>query len=275
MTSDGILSEPLDVDAPVRRGLARKELFVQRGMQLEHTGSGIRGMVVRFVEGAIIVLRDQQGRDHQLTPMDGLFRYEGVPVALRAAEAVEATPEATVTASGSVDVGEMPARMARASRIYVEGIHDAELVERIWGDDLRYEGVVVEQLEGADDLAERVSSFGPRHGRRLGILLDHLVEGSKESRIAAEINNHDVLILGHPYVDIWQAIKPQVLGFDAWPDVPMGEPWKEGVLSRLGVTMNAPQFWKHALGRVSDWNDLETPLVTSVEQLIDFVTAES
>lgn len=275
MTSDGILSEPLDVDAPVRRGLARKELFVQRGMELQHTGSGTIGSVVRFAEGQVIVLRDGQGRDHQFTPIDGLFRYQGVPVALRTASAAPVVVEASVTASGSVDVGEMPARMARASRIYVEGIHDAELVERIWGDDLRYEGVVVEQLEGADDLAERVSSFGPRHGRRLGILLDHLVEGSKESRIAAEINNHDVLILGHPYVDIWQAIKPSVLGFEAWPDVPMGRPWKEGVLDLLGITMESYQFWKHALSRVSDWNDLETPLVTSVEQLIDFVTAES
>lgn len=273
--SDGILSEPLDVDQPVRRGLARKEIFVTRGMELQHTGSGTVGVVTRFGEGQILVLRDRSGRDHQYKPMDGLFRHQGVPVALRDAPP-KAAPAATggVTTSGSVDVGEMPARMARASRIYVEGIHDAELVERIWGDDLRYEGVVVEQLEGADDLAERVVSFGPRHGRRLGVLLDHLVEGSKESRIAAEINNHDVLILGHPYVDIWQAIKPEVLGFEAWPTVPMGQPWKEGVLAALGINMVAPQFWKHALGKVTDWKDLETPLVTSVEQLIDFVTTD-
>ena len=38
------------------------------------------------------------------------------------------------------------ARVARQSRIYVEGRHDAELVERIWGDDLRHVGVVVEHL---------------------------------------------------------------------------------------------------------------------------------
>lgn len=271
--SDGILSEPLDVDAPIKRGLARRELFVTRGMQLQHTGSGLVGAVIRFVEGSIVVLRDRTGRDHQLTPMDGLFRYNGELVALRApAPTAPAQPKGT-TASGSVDVGEMPARMARASRIWVEGIHDAELVERIWGDDLRYEGVVVQQLEGADDLAERVRGFGPRDGRRLGILLDHLVDGSKESRIAAEVDSRDVLILGHPYVDIWEAVKPSAIGIDAWPQVPKGQPWKEGVLAALGVSMAPPQFWKHVLGKVSSWNDLETPLVNSVEQLIDFVTA--
>lgn len=271
--SDGILSEPLDVDAKPRRGVAKRELFVTRGIELQHSGSGVVGAVVRFVEGSIIVLRDRTGRDHQLTPMDGMFRHNGEPVALRA-PAPTAQPKPTgTTASGSVDVGELPARMARASRIWVEGIHDAELVERIWGDDLRYEGVVVQQLEGADDLAERVRGFAPRDGRRLGILLDHLIDGSKESRIAAEVDNRDVLILGHPYVDIWEAVKPSAIGIERWPTVPKGQPWKEGVLAALGVTMAPPQFWKHVLGRVESWNDLETPLVNSVEQLIDFVTA--
>ena len=49
----------------------------------------------------------------------------------------------------------MPAKVAKASRIWVEGIHDAALVERIWGDDLRVEGVVVEPLDGIDDLDAR------------------------------------------------------------------------------------------------------------------------
>ena len=70
------------------------------------------------------------------------------------------------------------ARVARASRIYVEGRHDAELVEKVWGDDLRIEGVVVEYLEGVDDLPGIVNRFQPGPGRRLGVLVDHLVEGS-------------------------------------------------------------------------------------------------
>ena len=50
--------------------------------------------------------------------------------------------------------------MARASRILVEGVHDAELVEKVWGDDLRVEGVVVERLDGMDHLAA-VVAFRP------------------------------------------------------------------------------------------------------------------
>ena len=181
-------------------------------------------------------------------------------------------PSPTITASGSIAAADTTARIARPSRIWVEGIHDAELIERVWGDDLRYEGIVVEQLEGADDLADRVRAFDPGDSQRLGVLLDHLVDGSKESRIASEVEDPNVLILGHPYVDIWQAIKPAAIGIEAWPSVPKGESWKQGVLARLDVAAEPPQFWKHILGKVNGWKDIETPLVNSVEQLIDFVT---
>ncbi len=115
-------------------------------------------------------------------------------------------------ASGSVAAPVSRARVARASRIYVEGRHDAELVEKIWGDDLRDVGVVVEFLGGIDDLAAIVAEFGPAPGRRLGVLVDHLVDGSKESRIAARVRSPHVLIVGHPFVDVWAAVKPAVLG---------------------------------------------------------------
>ncbi|MEM7095917.1 MAG: DUF3097 family protein [Actinomycetota bacterium] len=272
MIDDGIL-EPLDdIGDRKRRGLARRELFVEPGMRLEHTPSQTRGTVVRFLEGVEIVIKDQLGSEVAFEPVPGLFRHEGDLVALRAplAKPVESAPQ--ITASGSIAAHDETARVARASRIWVEGIHDAELVERVWGDDLRYEGVVVEQLEGADDLAARVRNFGPADDQRLGILLDHLVDGSKESRIAAEIHDPNVLVLGHPYVDIWQAIKPSAIGIDAWPVVPRGRPWKEGVLAALGIGAEPPQFWKHILGKVGSWKDIETPLVNSVEQLIDFVT---
>ena len=161
--------------------------------------------------------------------------------------------------------------MARASRIWVEGIHDAELVEKIWGDDLRVEGVVVERLDGVDDLIAEIRRFGPRPGRRLGILLDHLVPGSKESRIAAEVDHPDVLVTGHPYVDVWQAVKPRVIGIDAWPEVPVGRPWKEGVITALGLGLTPGEFWCRLLSGLTTWKDLEPPLLGAVEQLIDFV----
>ena len=132
---------------------------------------------------------------------------------------------------------------------------------------------MVEPLHGADDLAAAVREFRPGPQRRLGILLDHLVAGSKESRIAAEVTQDDVLITGHPYVDIWQAIKPAAFGIDAWPVVPRGQPWKEGVVSALGFQEETGRFWRGVLGSVSTYTDVETALVNSVEHLIDFVTA--
>ena len=60
------------------------------------------------------------------------------------------------------------ARVAREGRIYVEGKHDAELVEKVWGHDLRIEGVVVEPLHGVDDLPAIVRDFRPAAGRRRG-----------------------------------------------------------------------------------------------------------
>src|SRR6202012_2947245 len=118
----------------------------------------------------------------------------------------------TRTASGSVAVAGARARVARTGRIYVEGRHDAELVEQVWGDDLRIEGVVVEYLGGVDDLVGIVEEFRPGPGRRLGVLVDHLVAGSKEARIANAVSRGPggahTLVVGHPFSDIWQAVRP-------------------------------------------------------------------
>jgi hypothetical protein len=242
-------------------------------MVVKQRGTPISGTVIGVINGYLHV-RDRQGFEHRMSLLKGGFEVDGQVVTLVEARgpARGAPSAAKRTASGSIATPSAPAQVAKASRILVEGIHDAELVEKVWGDDLRAEGVVVEQLEGADHLEEVVRSFGPRPGRRLGILLDHLVDGSKEQRIAAQVAGPDVLVTGHPYVDIWQAVKPGVLGIDAWPVVPRGEPWKEGVLRRLGVDAEPGRFWKHLLGKVGSWTDLEPPLIGAVEQLIDFVT---
>ena len=272
MADDGLLAGPLDLDAPRRRRPDHPVIAARRGTVVQHRATGIVGAIVEFVPPRL-VLRDKYGKDHPVRYDDGgvIGDVDGVgrPVALRRPTAEPEAPGRT--ASGSIAVDGLPARVARASRIWVEGIHDAELVEKVWGDDLRAEGVVVEQLEGADDLAERVRGFRPGPGRRLGVLLDHLIEGSKESRLAAAVDDPDVLITGHPYVDVWQAVKPAVAGIDAWPDVPHGRPWKEGVLDAIGVDATPGEFWRQLLGRVTSWTDLETPLLGAVEELIDFV----
>jgi hypothetical protein len=176
------------------------------------------------------------------------------------------------SASGSIAVPGLRARVARESRIYVEGRHDAELVEKIWGHDLRVEGVVVEYLEGVDHLPAIVAEFAPGPGRRLGVLVDHLVAGSKESRIADQVDSPDVLVTGHPFIDIWAAVKPSALGIAAWPDVPRGVPWKEGVIAALGWKGEPGEIWQKILGRVRTYADLEPALLGRVEELIDFVT---
>ena len=180
-------------------------------------------------------------------------------------EAVRAAPRTAASAGR--------AKVARESRIYVEGRHDAELVEQIWGDDLRDVGVVVEYLGGIDELPAIVAGFCPGPGRRLGVLVDHLVAGSKESRIAASVQSPDVLVAGHPYVDVWAAVKPAVLGISAWPQIPPGTPWKEGVLRALGWPPDTAAAWRRVLRSVTSFADLEPAFLGRVEELIDFVAA--
>jgi hypothetical protein len=269
----GILSEPLDLDGSGPRVKKPPPVVAASpGLDVSVRGTPVSGVVVAC-DKAFVTIRDQHGRDHKARLRDGAFDVGGRQVTLVRPKPVAAPGGAAParTASGSVAVPGAPARIARASRILVEGVHDAELVEKVWGDDLRVEGVVVELLQGADNLIEVVRGFGPRPGRRLGILLDHLVDDSKESRIAAGVDHPDVLVTGHPFIDIWAAVKPKVVGIPAWPDVPKGEEWKAGVCRRLGVD-DPRRFWKQILGSVSSYADLEPPLVGAVEQLIDFVT---
>jgi hypothetical protein len=221
--------------------------------------------------GHLVTLEDGLGR-RRMFPLGPGFLIDGRPVTL-VAPAVAGPTGPTRTASGSVAApATIRARVARQARIYVEGRHDAELVEKVWGDDLRGEGVVVEYLEGIDHLPEVIAEFAPGPGRRLGVLVDHLVTGSKESRLAALVTSPHVLVVGHPYIDIWAAVKPNVVGIRAWPQIPPGEPWKAGVLAALGWYVEPHVAWQRILGAVSAWTDLETPLLTCMEQLIDFVT---
>jgi hypothetical protein len=243
------------------------------GLLVEVASADFVGAIVRC-DARQVTLADRRGRERRFQLSPGAFYVDDRAVSLRP---VTATPTATsapaprTTNSGSVAVSGAPARVARASRILVEGVHDAELVEQVWGADLRVEGVVVDVLHGADDLAGIVRTFAPGPGRRLGVLLDHLVTGSKETRIAAAARHPHVLITGHPFVDIWAAVKPEVVGIRAWPEVPRGEPWKEGVARRLGLDDHR-EVWRRIRTSVRTWRDLDRELIRSVEQLIDFVT---
>lgn len=269
-----------DPHAPNRRRVA--EVAADNGLVVECVDSGWCGAVVGTDKGAdgwAVVLEDRHGVRRPFALRPAGFRLDGDVVTLvRPAVAGPSAP--TRTASGSLAVAGHRAVVARGSRIWVEGRHDAELVEKVWGDDLRVEGVVVEPLHGADDLLARIRDVAPGPGRRIGVLLDHLVPGSKETRIADEVRRAygaHVVVLGHPYVDVWQAVRPQVLGIDSWPEVPRGRPWKEGVLAELGRPHATPADvaagWHWLLGHVRTYADLEPSLLARVEELIDVVTA--
>jgi hypothetical protein len=255
---------------------------VERDLVVEEAASGWCGAVVRS-DSRLVELEDRLGKVRAF-PLGPGFLIDGAPVVLvargsGAAGGVGAAPPKR-TASGSFAVENLRARTARASRIYVEGRHDAELVDKVWGHDLRVEGVVVEYLGGIDDLASHLDEVQPTRERRIGVLVDHLVQGSKESRIAASAvrpayRDH-VLIVGHPFIDVWQAVKPSRLGIGEWPTIPRSIEWKKGICRSFGwpheTQADIAAAWQRILSRVNDFGDLEPELLGRVEQLIDFVT---
>ncbi len=269
-----------DVLAGDWRGAKRRalrEVPADRDLVIEWADTGFCGAVLR-VEGKLVHLEDSHG-GVRLFPLGGGYLLEGEPVSLTPPSAA---PKSTArTASGSFAVSGQKARVALPSRIFVEGRHDAELVEKVWGADLRVEGVVVEYLDGVDDLDTIVREFGPGPGRRIGVLVDHLVPGSKESRIADAVARGpfgaEVLVVGHPFVDVWQAVRPARLGLEKWPDVPRSIEWKHGICAALGWPhddqADIARAWQRILGRVRTYADLEPVVLGRVEQLIDFVTS--
>jgi hypothetical protein len=269
-----------DVLAGDWRGARKKvirEVAADRDLVIEWADSGFCGAVLR-VEGKLVHLEDYSG-GVRMFPLGPGFMLEGEPVVLTAP--APAKRGAARTASGSFVAPEQAARVALPSRIFVEGRHDAELVEKVWGADLRVEGVVVEYLEGVDDLDSIIRTFAPGPGRRVGVLVDHLIPGSKESRIADAVSRgpfgSHVLVVGHPFVDVWQAVKPARLGLRQWPEIPRSVEWKHGICQALGWPhedqADIARAWQRILGQVRTFADLEPVVLGRVEQLIDFVTA--
>ena len=265
-----------DLTPPWKKPKPVPEVPADPGLVVEEVATGYCGAVIRCektAEGTTVTLEDRFGKQRVVPMAPRGVLLEGKAVTLVRPPARPAASGPARTASGSLAVPGARARVARAGRIYVEGRHDAELVERVWGDDLRIEGVVVEYLEGIDDLPAIVEAFSPGPDARLGVLVDHLVPGSKESRIAASVTDGNVLVVGHPYIDVWQAVKPSSVGIAGWPQVPRGQDWKTGVCRALGWPENTGAAWQRILSRVRSYKDLEPALLGRVEELIDFVTA--
>ncbi|HWT33590.1 MAG TPA: DUF3097 domain-containing protein [Microbacterium sp.] len=258
-----------------RKQVARVE--ASRDLVVEVADDGYCGAVTGVSQG-LVELEDRFGRK-RLFPLGPGFLVEGEPAVL-IAPAAKAAADPKRTASGSFAAPDTRARVARPSRILVEGRHDAELVEKVWGADLRAEGVVVEYLQGVDLLDATLRDDPPGAKRRYGVLVDHLVPGSKEARIAQAVergpHGPHVRIVGHPFVDVWQCVKPEVLGIAAWPEVPRSIEWKVGICRAFGWPAedqaDIARAWQRILGRVRTYRDLEPSLLGRVEELIDFVT---
>ncbi|WP_336633227.1 MULTISPECIES: DUF3097 family protein [unclassified Microbacterium] len=256
---------------------AVREVPAQADLVVEVAVDGFCGAVTR-VQSGTVELEDRRG-GRRLFPLGGGFLIDGEAVRLVAPRAAPTGPART--ASGSFAAPQARARVARASRILVEGRHDAELVEKVWGDDLRVEGVVVEYLQGVDLLESVLRDEPPGEGRRYGVLVDHLVPGSKESRIAEAVargpHGAHVRIVGHPHIDVWECVRPSSLGIPAWPTVPRGIEWKVGVSRALGWPAedqaDIARTWQRILASVRSYRDLDPALLGRVEELIDFVTA--
>ena len=246
------------------------EVPAEPGMVVEVRGDEFVGAVMgvdKTVFGEVVRLEDRHGVERVFNLVKGGFLVEGKPVTLTRYVEKQAPRKSN---SGSRRVENVEAKVAAPSRIWVEGVHDAAIVEKVWGHDLRVEGVVVEYLEGLDNLEDRFAEFQPGRGRRVGVLADPLVQGSKETRLTETVGEH-VLVTGHPFIDIWAAVKPQRVGLRAWPEVPYGEDWKTGMCRRVGWS-DPKDGWRHVYNAVHSFRDLDSSLIGAVERLVDFVT---
>jgi len=284
-------ADVLSGDWRVPKAGRARQVEAEPGLVVEDVETGWCGAVVRVEKAGgmqVVHLEDRRGRSKGF-PLGPGFLLDGAPVILTRptatarAAAQKARAASSRTASGSRAVEGVRARVASGSRIFVEGKHDAELVEKVWVDDLRIEGVVVEMLDGVDDLAAVIGDFQPAPGRRLGVLVDHLIPGTKESKLVAQARALRryapfVKILGHPYVDVWQSVRPERLGLASWPVIPRGQDWKHGIVADLGwpheTQTDIAHAWKRILATVRTYSDLEPTLLASVEELIDFVTTQ-
>ena len=170
------------------------EVPAEPGMVVEVRGDDFVGAVMgvdKTVFGEVVRLEDRHGVERVFNLVKGGFLVEGKPVTLTRYVEKQAPRKSN---SGSRRVENVEAKVAAPSRIWVEGVHDAAIVEKVWGHDLRVEGVVVEYLEGLDNLEDRLAEFQPGPGRRVGVLADHLVQDSKETRLTETVGEHLSLI---------------------------------------------------------------------------------
>ena len=261
------------------------EIALERGMVLEDATTGFCGAVTRWENGLVVL----EGRDDKRRsfPIGHGLLLEGKPVA------VTVPPRRPAGCGGWRD--HRAGRRRARSPVRPSGPRwhcPAGSTSRVgttpsWS---RRSGATTcatsawwsSSWTASTTSLTIVAEFRPERGRRLGVLADHLVPGSKESRIAAGVAKGPygayVLVAGHPFIDIWQAVKPADWGCRRGPTC-RAAPTSSTAPARRWVGRTATKPTSGAPGSGSwptstSWSDLERGLLTPVEQLIDFVTQD-
>ena len=239
---------------------------------VEDPSSGFVGAVVRC-EKDVVHLEDRFGKVRGY-PLGPGFWVDGRPVVL--VRPKQRRPSGPMrSASGSTYVTGARARVARAGRIYVEGKHDAELVEKVWGHDLRVEGVVVEPLHGVDDLPAivrgvpaRPGTTARRAGRPPGDGLQGVADRRADHRRARPRRRPPVHrhlaggeAVGRRHHGVAGRCRRASRGRKASAGAGLGGRHR----LRLGAADPRPR---------DSFTDLEPALLGRVEELIDFVTTD-
>ncbi len=265
-----------DLTPPWKRSAPVPQVPAERDLVVEEAETGFCGAVLaceKSAGGVTVTLEDRFGRQRVFPLRPRGFLLEGAVVTLVRPAAPAPGGGPRLTASGSIAVdGARPRVAGPGGSTWRAGTTRNS-----------------SNASGATTCASRASSWStwpawtacPRWwrrsgrvpGARLGVLVDHLVPGSKESRVAEAVTGEHVLVVGHPFVDVWAAVKPARLAIPAWPDVPHGQDWKTGVCRALGWPDDTGAAWRRVLSAVRSYRDLDPRLLGRVEELIDFVTA--
>src|SRR5262245_66175471 len=121
----GILSGPIDLDGPRRRRPTYPVVEGRAGLAVLHRSTGVEGTVVGFEHGGVAI-RDRNTGTKRLVRLDpGGFRVDGRTVTLDPPRPARSLQAPGRTACGPTAAAGQRARVARASRSLVAGVHDA------------------------------------------------------------------------------------------------------------------------------------------------------
>ena len=276
------------------RGGRSREVAAETGLVVEDVETGWCGAVVRVEKAGgmhVVHLEDRRGRTKGF-PLGPGFLLDGAPVDPDRPHG--ARPGARLAAGPR---GRRRARPAGRGAVHGAAGHGSPAARgsssraattpsssrRCGAHDLRVEGVVVEMLDGVDDLAAAIRDFAPGPGsadggaRRPPRAGHQGVPRRRGGAARCQPYAAHVRSSATRTSTCGSRCVPSGSGCDAWPVIPRGQSWKHGICAHLGwpheTQADIALAWKQILGTVRSYADLEPTLLASVEELIDFVTA--